>query len=516
MTPIALLRRHCWLFVVLAVVTPLMLVWSWNHQIGELGSDAPDYLIMARYYAAPLSPDIADRDFATVSRFPPLYPMLLALLGGSDDLLRAHLITTACLLAGLVLLYLWLTREEVPPAPAALLTLLYAMLPNTWMMGLRPQSEYLYLMLSMLALLLLARHEQKRDNDTLYTAALVIAAAGLARTVGVTLLVPLAVVALRSRRLRGLPVIALAALPLLAWHFLHRAKLGYDMSITVTYGQNPVIALARRVPELFEVYWVGFRHSFLPAGLPPVIANIIAAVCALGAAVRLLALRRDAVYLCAYGPILLIWPFPEEAERLLWPLVPILLAQPLLLLLQWKGFWKHHERTQQAYAVGLAACVLATALPAMARTADRFRAAEFWPMLPGARGYEGWYHPDLAYAVDRVVGQLGTIESLQEIPRHVPAGDCVAAARPNFVTYVARRRSVFPPLNSVPDPWFMRLLQGTGCHYVYMYGGKGSQFPVPFHPLQRLPQPIDMLVDHRRVDPPPGEGTMIGLLARIS
>lgn len=509
------LREHRWLLMALAVIAPLMLVWSWSRVIGELGSDAPDYMIMARYYAAPLSPDAADRDFASVSRFPPLYPMLLAVLGGSQDLLRAHLITTACLLLGLVVFALWLTRQGVTGAAAALLTLLFAMLPNTWMMGLRPQSEYLYLLLSLTALLLLARHERNRQADTLLTAALLVAAASLERTIGVTLLAPLAWVAWRERRLRGLPTVALAAAPLLAWHFLHRARLGYNKSIAVTYGEHPLASLIQRVPELFEVYWTGFRHSFLPAALPPALASAIAATGALAAVWRLLRLRPDAIYLCAYGPVLLIWPFPEEAERLLWPVLPILLAQPLLVIAEMNSAGARRDAAVQAYAACLAVSIMAMALPSIARAADRYRAASFWPMLADARHYEGWYHPDLAYAVDRVVGQLGTMEALAEIPRFAPADDCVAAARPNFVTYVARRRSVFPPLNSVPDPWFMRILRETGCHYVFMYGGTGSQFPVPFHPLQRLPQPIDMLVDHRHPDPPPGEGTMIGLLARI-
>jgi hypothetical protein len=382
------------------------------------------------------------------------------------------------------------------------------------LLALRPQSEFLYLLLSVLALLLLAQHERNRRADTLYTAALVIAAASLTRTIGFTLLAPLAVNLLRHRRREGLMAMGIAVAPILAWHLLHKAKIGYDLSLAVIYQQNPAAALLSRMPQLLSAYWIALKTNLVSQAAWKPIGDLVALCCALPAAWRLIRLRSEALYLGAYGSILLVWPFPEEAERLLWPLLPILLAQPLLLISEWRREGNLRFRLVQSIGLIQTLAVLGLALPAFALGSERYRSADTWH-LPEARHLEGWYNPDLAYALDRVNGQLGTLEALQAIIPLVPESDCVAAARPAFVTYVAQRRGAFPPLNSVPDPRFMQELKATGCHYVFMYNATGSQFPMPFHPLHRLPKPIDMLVDHRRAAEPPGTGVMIGMLARI-
>src|SRR5262249_27838799 len=153
--------------------------------------------------------------------------------------------------------------------------------------------------------------------------------------------------------------------------------------------------------------------------------------------------------------------------RLLWPILPILLAQ-LLLSTPTVGTHGRLGGFPTVSAGILAASILGLSLPALAFASARYRSAEAGE-LAGAAHFEGWYNPDLAHAIHRVSSQQVTIEALEAIPTFVPENDCVIAARPVIVTYFARRRAMFPPLNSVPDPLFMQALRATGCHYVFMY-----------------------------------------------
>jgi hypothetical protein len=82
-------------FLVLAVA---YLIWGWSSVLGDFGGDNAVYLLTAQYLSpyAPAS-DLAAQ-FARGSAFPPLFPLLLALTGGGESLLTAHIVTVSCLL----------------------------------------------------------------------------------------------------------------------------------------------------------------------------------------------------------------------------------------------------------------------------------------------------------------------------------------------------------------------------------------------------------------------------------
>ncbi len=511
MTPTQALRRHRWLLVVLGVVTPLMLVWTWSNQIGELGSDATDYLVMARHYSPFQPPSAIDGQSAALSRFPPVYPLLLAWLGGAGNLHLAHLITTSLFLAALVVLYAWLLLAGLPSPAAALLVLLFATLPDSWIAGLLIHSEYAYLLLSLAAIFHLNRCHDRGNGGDLLVAALAATLAALTRTIGVVLLVPLAVEAIRSGKRQGLFALLIFVAPLLVWHGLHRAHQSYGRALWSIYGHDPLPGLQSQIRIQFDAYRAALSDDFAGAVLPARTGTLLGFCGCMALAWRACRLRPDALYFLAYAAVLLIWPYPEVARRLLWPVLPLLIAAPLLLMSELAtGPWRKPLIT--AGCAGWAAAILLPALPGLALASDRFRSGGGDWGLSGASQFEGWYNPDLHHAVHRVSSQLLTIEALQAIPKFVPENDCVIAARPVIVTYFARRRAVFPPLNSVPDPLFMQALHASGCHYVFMYSAADGHFPVPLHPLQRLPRPVRIIDEYRRKDP---EGEMVCLLVRI-
>ena len=98
-------------FFVLCVV---YYFWGWSHVLGDLGGDNAYYLLTARHFSPWSTHSDVATYFATHSQYPPLYPLVLAILGGGESLLVAHLITVTCLLLTFVVFYTWLRMLDVP------------------------------------------------------------------------------------------------------------------------------------------------------------------------------------------------------------------------------------------------------------------------------------------------------------------------------------------------------------------------------------------------------------------
>ncbi len=500
----------------MAVVAPLYWLWTWTAQVGDIGNDAVDYLLMAQHLSPYLGHGAVIDQAAALSRFPPLYPLILAWFGAAGpDLHRAHLVTTAFLLLALPAWYAWLRRQQLAPAQSALMVLAFAAAPGTWFTGLNLHSEYPYLLWSILALLFLERYRSEGRDENLFAAALFVASAALTRTVGAVLFAPLILAALRGPRRSGLLALLMAAAPLLVWHLLHRPRHSYDTALFMYYGMDSLRIFRTQLSTELPALWSAFAENLSTSLALYPLAYALGAVCAACGVWRAVRLRPDGVYLAAYCSVLLIWPYPNVAQRLVWAVLPVLLAQPLLALAEMR-----REIPKAGYlAACTAACAgitLLTALPAIAQTAERYRMADD-DGFAAARGFEGWYAADPRHAVHRVFSQLVFVQALEQIPAFVPESDCVIAVRTDLVNYYAQRRSVFPPLNSTPDPYFMETMRATGCHYVFMYNAADGHFPVPLHPLQRLAGHIRILSVVDLPDPASGEaaGRAICMLGRL-
>jgi len=321
--------------------------------------------------------------------------------------------------------------------------------------------------------------------------------------------------ALRGPRRSGLLALVMAASPLLIWHLLHRPRHSYGTAVLTYYSLGSLQFLRAQISTELPALRSGFEQNFsqMAALLP--FADFLGVLCAAAAAWRAARLRADGIYLLAYLAVLLIWPYPNVAQRLVWVVLPLFLVQPLLA---WAELRVELARAR-AVAAGTAAIagtMLLLAFPAIAQTSERFLEADD-STLPGARGYEGWYAADPRHATHRVLSQLVIVNALRQIPELVPQGDCVISPRTDLVNYYGQRRSVFPPLNSVPDPYFMEMLRATGCHYVFMYNAADGHFPVPLHPLQRLAGHFKLLSYVDVPDPASGEAEnrVICILARL-
>lgn len=474
--------KRIWLAVLL-LVAALYAIWTPDDGLGQLGRDGPRYMMMADHYSAFRRPDPIYAEMALSSHLPPLYPMVLAWTGAVDNLYRAHLVTNLFLLLALMAYSAWLLRLGARLEQAALLMLLLAVLPGTLLTGLLVQSEYLYLFLSLMALGLMARYRGQARPEHLYAAAVAVGAASLTRTIGVCLLPALLLCARHGPRRTAALALALAVFPALCWHLVHHSSLDYGSQLQAAYGAHPWQKLLRQIGLELPALRRGFSENLLNSAAPALLADGLGLLCLGATLLRAARLEADAVYLCAYLAVLLIWPYPEEAQRFVWAALPVLLAQPAL------GIGRRGSNGERGLdpvvLAALGGLVLAAMLAPLGHLADRYRSAPY-SGIPNASGMVSWYGQDANYSRSAVIAESAFISAMALIPTEVPESDCVLATRPDVVNYYGHRRSMNPPLDSVPDPAFESMARQSGCHYAFGMAFKDNFFPVPLHPLPRL------------------------------
>jgi hypothetical protein len=487
----ASLMLHLPAILVLAAAALVNFAWTWGAGVGQLGSDGPNYLMMAHHYARGSTADQVYSDNAAYSRFPPLYPLLLAWCHAADDFHWIHAVTTSCLILGLVAFYVWLVLEGMPAKQSTLLVLLFTTLPGTWLSGLTVQSEYLYLVWSFLAVMLLASYGRGGSINALYGAAIAITLATLTRTIGIALFIPFALTLLRAPKRSAVLALSMSVLPLLIWYLLHRSRVGYVDALALIYNGDGLNTLRSQLAKELPALWLGFGDNFLRNSLLRPFADILGVLCLASTAWRTIKIKPDAVYIASNMAILVVWPYPEEAQRFLWVLVPLLIAQPLLAAIEQRHRMSV-SRISPWLACALSTCILFMTLPALSLASDRYRSALFTD-LPNARTFVSWYSEDEAYSWNVVEIQTAMINSMHRIAEEVPTSDCVIATRPDLISYFGKRRSYFPPLNSAPDPQFGRQLRASGCHYAFGMSSIDQRYPISMFPMARIGSNIDVV-----------------------
>lgn len=499
--------RPAWLskrpLLFLAILIPLAgfyLFWSATGEIGFLGGDGPNYLMLADHLRVFGRKDPVYDAIGSVSRFPPVYSALLGLFGVSTHLAAAHLLTVACLFVAWFALQGWLRGEGYGSSQVLLQLVVLVLLPETLREALAIQSEFLYLALSLLVLGLLGSQPAAHRPTRLYAAAALVATAILTREVGLSLLVPLAVASLRVSRIATVKALAIAILPVAAWHQFHHASVDYGRILGAVYGSDWKTALLQQLAEELPALRSGFAGNFtLFEGFGP-LTDLLGGLCLLATACRALRRNLAALYVLANLAILMVWPYPEEARRFVWVLIPLLLAQPPLLLAEWRRE-PPTGRIPRSLCFFMALAVLTMAVPSAAFMVKARREAAT-AGVPGAAGYHVWYVPDRSDAAYGVGFESTIVQALADVQAIVPPADCIMAARPDIVSYFTHRRSYFLPLESVPDAAFMPMLHEQGCHYVFAYGVGDARYETSMYPSARIADTGEIMLERRRLNAP--------------
>ena len=505
-----------------AVLTLFMLIgaayffWTSGSELVSLGDDEQVYVLTAQSFAgsAP-NPAVADQA-ARDSQYPPLYPLLLAASSRGTNIQVAHWVTGGALFLAFGALYFWLRLENVSRPLVAAAVLVVAILPGTYSQALYLHSENLFVLCSVTALAGFAAARQTQRTAWLVTAAVFVACASMTRTIGVVLFPALILAAWRTKGSVAIRLLALllGLAPQLIWSYLHRPEVGYLSSFA---GRSQSLALGewlvRFRNELAALYF-GFLENFIQTNTLIWGVNGLILLCVVATLWRLAQRREDAVYAFAYVTVIMLWPFPAEAQRLIWAITPVLLGAVALLTRAQLLAAPEPLRFRQglAYiAIGVAAIC---SLPTLALTMSRFLnpvAAEH----PEYRGYPEWYKGNLERAQANVESHKSLLQGLRQIADFVPATECVLSIKPTLVSYFGRRRAVRPPLGQLGQGEFEAELKESGCQYLYLLEGSSPSYPQKFYPAARLASRLVPIQSAPMYKPGAAGQEVVGALVRF-
>ncbi len=485
------------------------LCWTWSHELGDFGGDNAFYLLTARHFSPWSGADTVAAYFVSQSFYPPLYPFVLAIFGGGESLLAAHVITATMLLLAFAVFYAWQRQIGVGRLGAALMVLLFALLPGMLMQALSLLSENLYLLSTLGALAAVAAYEVDRRQTWLWTAVVCVAAAVLTRSAGVAMVAAFVLYLVLHRPKRFWLLIVGALVPMLLWQLLsHRAGPGYFSFLTARYAADPIAGLIAHLTTAVDALWDGWAIDFTMSqpGIP--VMGLLGLVSLVGTACRALQRKLDGIYGAAYLGLILIWPYPEEMTRLLSVVVPILLVHGMLLLERLPPVRLGQSVLKPSWILPLAIVLIMA--PSLFLIAQRF-VQPLPDEYAGFRRTPEWYAPDRRTAFFNAVSDKLMIDHLKQIPALVAESDCVYSIKPSIVGYYSHRISILSPRPELNDADLAAYLDQNRCRHFFLMGFGNSNYRSPYYPLERMRQSLTIV---SVMDVPGRRGMPASILAR--
>lgn len=455
--------------LVTALFAVAVALFVWQPVLASFADDSVSYLVMAQVFSPwqAASPPVAEA-FAREAFYPPLYPLLLALVGVAQDFARAQLVTALLLAACLPLVYLLGTRwlgDRWAAAGAAAVT---ALLPSLWIHVKGTLSEPLFALVFLATLLLIDAEDDGRKRRWLL--ALAMAALVLTRTVGLIVVAAYAACVLvrRDRPLGRALLPALAAIVAYgAWVLLRPAQTG-DVNMAIALEHVRTLSaegfagiLVRQASSIGEA-WTGALLLFWVEGRPVrvVLAGVVGALALTGMGLRFAARKPDAWMSSAYLATFLVWPFQDQMTRFLFPALPVLVLY---------AFWAVRaglRRLGRPSAAGhalVAVLIVSLAAPALAFIHQRAQAeGPFVEMTD-------WYRrPDLDDARRRAAVHLDLLADMDAIRALTLPEDRVMWVAPSYIALLAGRHGVAAPPADLAPAAYRVAVDEVAPDYVFL------------------------------------------------
>ena len=489
---------------------------SFKHSLHGINSDAAVYVLLADFYSPYRDHGISFIDHLFEHYpFPPLYPLLLGLLGGgTTEPILNYAVGAGLLAASLVLIFVWIRAQGGDLIQASAVPVLIALTPSAMFIAMGVYSEPFYLLLSFAGFIAVS-HPHSRFRW--YAAAALFGLSALARSVGIFAIASFIIYWLlqtRGRRYRMVPLIALC-LPA-CWSSLKWLRNWHGSYVGSIIEDGPRAALeniAEQTPVNLEAIGFHFVRTFDVLGSAYVKAALV--VLMVPACVsfirRLRDAEMDALYVGIYLTVIAFWPYPNHMQRFLLMILPFFITYTLWGTAELQRFStsKLSARCARWGAVALFALItmpstlfITTQIHQYAGTphADKTKSPDWYGRDSQAESLAA-----IDYR-DRILAAIETVET------HVPEDACVTSTMPEIVQLHARRKSLRPPL---AEPDLDALIEHvSACSYVLMV----NTFSFPpsysyYYPLTELRAHLK-LIHSIAMDPAEADGEALLLLAR--
>lgn len=320
------------ILLLLAVVMP---AYTWHEDTSGFLTDDAGYLMIADFFSPWFDGNVYVETLNMLrTRFPPVFPIVIALFGGgSQNMGAAHLATGMTFLLAALLLYVWVRTSLCRPKLALACLVVFALLPETLIYVLELRSELLYLafLLGTFVALDAADRANAHRHELLLAASVLVGLCILTRVVGVCLLAAFLIHLFINRTPRKY-LYAFTAVALPACWYVIKAINGYSNMYTDDLARYASydglwLLLTNDIPLnawLMLTSWginlgagddASLFHEAVAVGL------LLLAL--IGFVQRIQIRRPDVVYVIFYIAVYLVWPHPDHMTRFVYPLIPI-------------------------------------------------------------------------------------------------------------------------------------------------------------------------------------------------
>lgn len=483
----------------------MTLAWCDSPLLGGFGGDNAVYWLTARHWSPWSADSTAAAHVASRSFYPPLYPAVLAGLGGGISLRAAHWVSGGLLGVGLCTLAWFATLAGCTPRVALAVAALAGASRVFLLEALEIHSEHLFLPLSLAALALAT--QVRAQPASLLPLSACIAAVTLTRSAGLALLAAylawLCLMPLRGRVLAGV----LACVPYGVWTLFDDGTGQYVGGLGGIYGRHGVLDLLIRDVQALWTSWFACFAEPGQAGFRPALAVVVAVLAASGTLLRVRARALDGWYVLATLALIVCWPYPAEYERLLYPLWPVLCVHAMLAALalarvRLAGF---------RYGVGAAlVLVLAVEIPFLVLVGERLVNQPGSPQLAPFVKSSSWFQRDRERAIATVGYEFSVSRGLTELSVRnlVPDDACLLTTKPSIAALFADRRAFPLPAFSLPPRDLVQALERQPCPYLFLTASPTPAYPEPFFPYFRIPTRLEILAEHLNPTFAPGQRMM--------
>lgn len=457
-----MMRFEFLLGIVATLVAAFGISFAWQPGLASLYDDSVSYLIMAQAFA-PFQPAAAPiLDAFPHEKYPPLFPLLLAISGGAHDWRVAHALVACCFAASVFLIGMHARQITGSEGIGIAAAMVFALMPGSWLNLKGILSEFPFMALVFATLVVYER--QRKMPSTAAAGALLgalLAAALLTRTIGVALVFAVAIA--EGARLfnkwdfarfnalawaLGVPFAAAAL-----WYGL-RPSGGEDAYVASGAG---MVAGATEHGYEWLLSWIRLNASSLGDawlnallifwGEPWKPGFLLA--CGLGALGLLATLWRarcgevDGLYCVIFLVILLAWPYPGQMYRLAFPIVPLIMLNAFWgaerLLARYRDARTARRWTSWGAVLPLALCVPPVLFYIVERAHAPGGAAAPWRMADITEFYR---IPDRAAAETNARMQNGVFGDLARLRESTPDDARIMGYMPNYVALLANRRGI--------------------------------------------------------------------------
>ncbi len=449
-------------------------------QLTSLGSDNVSYLLMAEWFSPyQTTPEIIS-EAASRQTYPPLFPLVLALLGASSDYLWAHRIVGVSFLLACVFLYLLAKKMLHSEALSIVVVVGFVIMPASWVNLLGILSENQYLAISLAVCLLFRRSSQHWWNfcflSVMVTALVLTRSVGLSMVAALLIVVWLGPAKFSKSRFRRVLLCVTPVIVIMIWtqvlptssesHYLTLwSELARDISESGIRGVLNL--LTSQGTRIFEAIVTAFIHHWTTKS--EITFFLLLLVLAMGMIDLLARLRQkelEAIYFLMFLGVLLLWRAEGQMWRLVYPIIPlslIFIVSGINRISRQVVFGKK-DRLACVFLCGI---FLTTLMAGGVFIFQRNQALQA-DVVGGYRHMTAYYQViSVDDAITKAQTELGIINGLKRVAVLTEPDAMVAWFSPMYVHLLSKRRSASIPIK--PDTEKIEvLLKRSRADYVFL------------------------------------------------